>query len=406
MDTYVARQPILNKNKQTYGYELLFREGESNAFPTNISENRATYRVITENFLALGRSPQHHPSLSFINFTYESIIHDLPMMLPKDQVAIEIPSYCAPDDALYSAVSRLNRAGYTLVLDDFNDAPEWERFVPLVHIIKLDVLHMGIDSACDFVIDQKEMGITTAFLAEKIETEAEFEAALDAGFRYFQGYFFSKPKIIKQKYVSPEQTLALQLLGEVIKPEVDYNQIEQIIEKDVSLSYKLLRFVNTMSSRLDHPIESFRQALVYLGQDKLKIFVSLAVASFISAKKPEELYKLSMQRAQFCQLMAKYKPFRIHTKYLFLIGMFSMLDAMLDSPLETLINELPLIEEAKDALISREGPLGYLLQLEECYEQADWEGIEMICNHMDLDLPDVSKALNEATKWSQEVSNL
>jgi EAL and modified HD-GYP domain-containing signal transduction protein len=406
MDTYVARQPILNRQKETYGYELLFRDGERNSFPSEINETRATYRVVAENLLSFGRNAKQTGSRCFINFTYSSIIQGLPSSLPKDRVVIEIPGGSAPDDSLYAAVAKLSREGYILAIDDFTDRPEWERFIPLVHIIKIDVLYMGIGAACNFVIDQLDMGVTTAFLAEKIETQDEFEEALDAGFRYFQGYFFSKPKIVKQKYVSPEQMLALELLGEVAKPEVDFDRVKQIIEKDISLSYKLLRFVNSLSERINRPIESFHQALVYLGHDKLKIFVSLTVASFITANKPEEIYSLCMQRAQFCQLMAKYKPFHNHQSNLFLIGLFSMLDALLDGPLESLIAELPLSEEAKLALISREGPLGYLLQMEECYEHADWDASKMLCQQLELDFNGVSDAYYQAQKWSQEVSSL
>jgi EAL and modified HD-GYP domain-containing signal transduction protein len=406
MDTYVARQPILNRQKETYGYELLFRDGDRNSFPSEISETRATYRVVAENLLSFGRNAKQSGSRCFINFTHNAIIQGLPFSLPKDRVVIEISGHSIPDDSLYAAVSKLNREGYMLAIDDFTDSPEWERFIPLAHIIKIDVLYMGIGAACNFVIDQLDMGVTTAFLAEKIETQDEFDEALDAGFRYFQGYFFSKPEVIKQKYVSPEQMLALELLGEVAKPEVNFDRVKQIIEKDISLSYKLLRFVNSLSERINRPIESFHQALVYLGHDKLKVFVSLTVASFVTANKPEEIYSLCMQRARFCQLMAKYKPFHDHQSNLFLIGLFSMLDALLDGPLESLIAELPLSEEAKLALISREGPLGYLLQMEECYEHADWEASKMLCQQLELDFNGVSDAYHQAQEWSQEVSNL
>lgn len=406
MDTYVARQPILNRQKETYGYELLFRDGKRNAFPSEMSETRATYRVVAENLLSFGRNSEQAGSRCFINFTHDSIIQGLPSSLPREQVVIEIPGQSLPDDSLYAAVSKLNRDGYLLAIDDYNQTAEWERFIPLVHIIKLDVLDMGIGAACNFVIDQLDMGVTTAFLAEKIETQDEFEEAIDAGFRYFQGYFFSKPKIVKQNYVSPEQMLALELLGEVAKAEVDFSRVEQIIEKDISLSYKLLRFVNSLSDRINRPIESFHQALVYLGHDRLKVFVSLTVASFITANKPAELYSLCMQRAQFCQLMAKYKPFRDQQSNLFLIGLFSMLDALLDGPLDALIAELPLSDEAKRALIAREGPLGYLLQVEECYEHADWEASKMLCQQLELDFNGVSNAYHQAQLWSQEVSRL
>ncbi|MDG3086676.1 HDOD domain-containing protein [Vibrio hannami] len=403
MYTYVARQPILNKSKQTIGYELLFRDGEQNAFPSSVGENRATYRLVVENFLSMGRSHSVHSSRSFINFTYDSIVHELPLILPKDQVVIEILETCEPTPELLKEILKLNRSGYMIALDDFTFDHKWDEFLPYIHIIKIDVLRHGIDDACDYVIEQKERGITASFLAEKVENQDEFEAAVEAGFRYFQGYFFSKPELVQQKYVSPEQVLALELIKEVMQPEVDYKRVEQIISKDLSLSYKLLRFVNTMSPRIDKPIESFRQALVYLGQEKLKVFVSLAAASYVSGNKPVELYSLSMQRAQFCLLMSRVSQFQGYRNQAFIIGLFSMLDALMDTPLEQMIDDLPLSDNAKQALLSREGTLGCLLKLQECYEKGDWLGLEDICNELDLELADVSPILVEAQKWSQQM---
>jgi EAL and modified HD-GYP domain-containing signal transduction protein len=281
--------------------------------------------------------------------------------------------------------------------------PVWDRFIPFVRIIKLDILDLGIDEACDYVIQQINMETNVAFLASKIETEDEFEAALDAGFRYFQGYFFGKPKIDKQKYASPEGILALQLLAEVAKKEINYKTVENLINKDMTLSYKLLRFVNTLSTRIEQPIASFHEALVYLGQDKLKIFVSLAIASYVSNNKPSELYKLSMQRAHFCQLMGEFKPFKPHARHLFLLGMFSQLDALLDSPLKPLVDEMPLSEEVKKALASREGELGLLLRLEESYEYADWDEIDNLCQQLDLPFSEVTRALCKAQFWENNL---
>lgn len=399
MYTYVARQPILNKQQETYGHELLFRDGENNTFPINGNENRASYRVVADNFL----SETPLTSRSFINFSYEAIIWELPLSLPKNQVVIEIQSTSEPDNKLFGAVRKLHRLGYTLVLDDYNMDPKWDRFIPYVRIIKIDVLHHGVDVACDYVIEQINTETEVSFLAAKIETEEEFEAAYNAGFRYFQGYFFGKPKIVKQKHVSPEGVLALQLLAEVAKEYINYKTVENLINKDVYLSYKLLRFVNTLSPRLEHPIASFHEAVVYLGQDKLKIFVSLAIASYVSTTKPSELYKQSMQRAHFCQLMGQFKPFKQHAEHLFLLGMFSKLDALLDSPIEPLLKEIPLSQAVKNALISRDGELGLLLQLEENYEYADWDEIENLCTKLKLPFSEVTRALCQAQFWESNL---
>ncbi|WGS61296.1 EAL and HDOD domain-containing protein [Vibrio lentus] len=401
--TYVARQPILNRKKNTLGYELLFRDGERNAYPAHIESNRATYRLIVENFLSVGLNPSIPSSRCFINFPYQSLIRRLPLSLPKDKVVVEILETCQPTDELLEAVKELHQAGYMIALDDFTSTPEWERFLKYTHIVKLDIMQMGLDEACELV--RKHEGKKFSFLAERVETEQEFQQAKEAGFRFFQGYFFSKPEIVKTKYISPEQVIAMELFQEVCKANVDFKRVENIVAKDVALSYKLLRFVNSMSPRLEVTISSFRQALVYLGQEKLKMFVSLAVASYVSDKKPKELYSLSLQRAQFCQRMSRYQPFSGHAEQAFMIGLFSSLDALLDLSLENLVEQLPLSKTIKVALLRREGPYGTLLALEESFEHADWQQIDKHCAQLGLNVEQVKTELTEAQRWSHNVTN-
>ncbi|MFS1491455.1 EAL and HDOD domain-containing protein [Vibrio splendidus] len=401
--TYVARQPILNRNKNTLGYELLFRDGERNAYPAHIESNRATYRLIVENFLSVGHNPSIPSSRCFINFPHQSLIRRLPLGLPKDKVVVEILETCQPTDELLEAVKELYQAGYMIALDDFTSTPEWERFLKYTHIVKLDIMQMGLDEACELV--RVHQGKKFSFLAERVETEQEFKQAKEAGFKFFQGYFFSKPEIIKTKYISPEQVIAMELFQEVCKPEVNFQRVESIVAKDVALSYKLLRFVNTMSPRLEVTISSFRQALVYLGQEKLKMFVSLAVASYVSDKKPKELYGLSLQRAQFCQRMSRYQAFEGHAEQAFMIGLFSLLDALLDLSLENLVEQLPLCKSIKVALLRREGPYGTLLALEESFEHADWQQMDEHCAHLGLSVEQVKTELTEARRWSHNVTN-
>lgn len=401
--TYVARQPIMNAKRQTLGYELLFRDGEKNAFPEYMNADRATYRLIVENFLSMGTNPQISRSRCFINFPYKSLIRRLPLTLPREQIVVEILETCRPTDDLFEAVKELSQRGYVLALDDFVYCSSWERFLPYVQIVKIDIMAMGLDKACQFVRQGLAQGSRRRFLAERVETEEEFEQARQAGFTFFQGYFFSKPQITKQRYISPKQITAMQLFREVCQPEVDYVRVEQLVTQDVALSYQLLCFVNTMSDRTSVSISSFRQALIYLGQDKLRIFVSLAVASYVSSKKPKELYNLSLQRAQFCQLMATHHRFSVYREQAFLIGMFSVLDALLDVPLDDVIEQLPLADDVKWALCDRKGPLGALLALEECFEKADWRGVEQHCQQLGFEIDDVRDELVEAQRWSQDI---
>ncbi|MEF1256209.1 EAL and HDOD domain-containing protein [Vibrio sp. M260112] len=402
-DTYVARQPILNAKRQTLGYELLFRDGESNAYPSHIESNRAIYRLIVENFLSIGTNPCIAASRCFINFPHESLVRLLPLSLPKEQIVVEILETCIPNDELFLAIKEIHANGYLIALDDFVYKPEWERFLPLVHIVKIDIMATGLEESCALIKERLAMGVKRKFLAERVETEEEFLATRSAGFSFFQGYFFSKPVVIRQRYLSPEQVIAMDLFRAVCQPQVDFEQIERSVTRDVALSFKLLRFVNTMSNRIEVPISSFRQALVYLGQDKLKIFVSLVVASFVSAYKPKEIYTLCLQRAQFFQLMSDDNPFEQLREQAFIIGLFSMLDALLDMPLEELVNQLPLCKAIKVVLLERKGPYGTLLQLEECYESADWTGMESACQQLNLSIHEVMPRINQAQRWSQDL---
>lgn len=405
-DTFVARQPILNAKRQTLGYELLFRDGENNAYPAHVDSNRATYRIIVENFLSLGTNPAMATSRCFINFPQQSLLRLLPLSLPKNKIVVEILETCTPNDELYDAVKQIHNQGYIIALDDFVYKPEWERFLPLTHIIKIDIMATGLETSCELVKERLAMGVKRKFLAERVETEEAFLATRSAGFTFFQGYFFSKPEMVRQRYISPEHMIAMELFQEVCKPEVDFLKVEQIVARDVALSYKLLRFVNSMSERIEIPISSFRQALVYLGQDQIKIFVSLAVASYVSVNKPKELYTLCLQRAQFFMLMARDNPFSQYRDQAFLIGLFSMLDAMLDMSLDDLVKQLPLCATIKLALLERQGPYGQLIDLEECYESADWQGMELACQQLNLSVSEVMPRISEAQRWSHELNRV
>ncbi|MDC0611230.1 HDOD domain-containing protein [Vibrio sp.] len=405
--TYVARQPILNKKRITLGYELLFRDGEENAFPANISSDRATYRLIVENFMSIGQNPNLDYSRCFINFPYNSLIRRLPFSLPKQSIVVEVLETCPPTTELLDAIRELYRNGYLIALDDFVYDEGWERFIPYAHIIKIDVMDWGIEAACQFVEEQLEKGCKSRFLAEKVESEEEFQLAKKAGFAFFQGYFFKKPEVIKSKYIGPEQMTALALFKEVSRDEVDFAQIESIIAQDVTLSYKLLHFVNSMSNRPHVTISSFKQALIYLGEDRLKMFVALTVASYVSVNKPKELYYVAIQRAKFCQLLIKnHRKMNDYRDKAFLIGLFSVLDALLDSPMSQVIEQLPLEEEIKQALETHAGKLGKILEIQERFENADWKQIELLCKELALSTEEVTHFLYDAQCWSKNSSAL
>ncbi|MEJ2764411.1 HDOD domain-containing protein [Photobacterium sp. MCCC 1A19761] len=398
MYSYVARQPIFNRKQRTVGYELLFRDGESNAFPV-IEANKATCRLLVENYMAVGDNPATAGQRTFINFPHESLIRLLPLLLPKRKVIIEVLETCTPNEELFAAIKHLYRQGYVIALDDFELDPQWHRFLPYVHLIKLDFMTLGAEKACAYV--RKHQDRKLKFLAEKVETREEFEAAAEAGFHFFQGYYFSKPELMKNRQVQPEKLTTVRLLQEICREEVNFQRVEQIIAGDVPLSYLLLRYVNTAAHRTIEPISSFRQALVYLGEEKIKMFVSAVATANAGVDKPKELYALSLLRARMCEMLAAHSRLAPMKDKAFLIGMFSLLDALLDNTLAQILGVLPLAAEVREALLHRQGDLGQMLALIDAYEQADWDQVSVCCRALAIQESLVAKSYQQAMRWSQ-----
>lgn len=396
--SYIARQPILNKDKQTVGYELLFRDGPKNTFP-EIDPEQATSRLLSDHFLST-----HYATLGdklgFVNFPYQSLLNKVPTLFPAESLVVEILEDCPPTPELLAAVKEMHELGYTIALDDFVPSKEWKTFLPYVSIIKFDIRAVPIPKAQMFM--DRLAGSNIAFLAEKVENYDEFAQALKAGFDYFQGYFFSKPEMIQRKSLEPAFMTVIQLLTEIAQPELDYQKIESLITKDVTMSYKLLTYVNS-SSLVQNKIQSFKQALAYLGEEKLRKFISLVAIASTQDDKPEYLYGLSIQRARYCELLIRKQPEQVGMGQAFLVGMFSLLDSLLDRPIDQIVNEIPVDETIKLALIKGEGILGRLLSLVIAYEQAEWSKVQSLCTELKLERSAMSECYDQSVKWTAEL---
>lgn len=401
--TYIARRPIFNRKQNTVGYELLFSEGENNAFPDSSDVPSYSSHKCIDEFINSNINTNYHSSRCFIHFSYKSLIHLVPMSLPKDKIVIEILETCIPTDELLSAIIHLNRNGYLISCDEFVLSNKWTAFKPYIQIVNIDVAHRNIKDTCNFIRKLRSIGSKCILLAKNIENKEQFDQVQDVGCRFFHGEFFTKSQKNKSENMEPEQVSALNLFAEICKNQVNFNTVEKIIEQDITMSFKLLSFVNSLSIRLKQPISSFKQALVYLGEERLKMFVSMIAASYMSNRKPFELYKLSMQRAQFCLQMSKHSHFRDYQTFAFMIGMSSLLDAMLDNTLELILEAIPLSDDIKNSLLQKNGPIGDLIILAEHYEQANWKGIGQQCSKLDIQVSEVYDAMEEAKIWSCEV---
>ncbi|KAE8176774.1 EAL and HDOD domain-containing protein [Photobacterium carnosum] len=404
MFSYVARQPIFNRRQQTIGHELLFRDGECNAFPV-IDANEATCRLVLENYMAIGNNNIFKGQRNFINFPQNCLVNLMPLLLPKNKVVIEILETCIPNDELFFAIKRLYQKGYIIALDDFEYDIRWQRFFRYVHIIKLDLLMLGLKKACDFVRDNRHLKVK--FLAEKVENHAAFQASLAAGFDFFQGYYFSRPEVLKHRKVAASELITIQLLQAISCEPVDFDNIEKIISSDVSLSYLLLRYVNNANHhRLVEPISSFHQALVYLGEEKLRMFVGVVATAHAALDKPKALYALSLQRAKMCEELVNYSSSMIPKEQAFLAGMFSLLDALLDSSLADLLVLLKLQPHIQASLLHREGELGQVLDLVDAFDKADWQQVAIKCSGLGLSEQQVQDSYLQAATWAENCTQI
>lgn len=396
---YAARQPILDVNKNLYAYELLFRDGVDNVFP-GIDEDEATSRIIEGSQFSLGIEHLTGNKPAFINFTLDTILKNYPTMVPPCSLVVEILETVQPGKKLLESVKELKQQGYVIALDDYEHKPVWRHFFPFVDLIKIDLRAMSFAEIEQVIADISDFP-QIKLLAEKVETSEEFERCKTLGFEYFQGYFFSKPEMVKTKTLSPGQMTLAELLYETSTAEIDLPKITQIFERDINLSYKLLRYTNSATFKRRAEISTIKQALVVLGKSELKKFLSLLFTASVSDDKPIELLNLAMVRARFCENLASLEG-SADSSMAFLTGMMSLIDAILDQSIEMVMEQLPLSTEIKEALINKKGVLADYLNLALAYEQGDWENELAIEEQLKLSQRQVPATYSNAINWAAE----
>ncbi|AGF79363.1 EAL and modified HD-GYP domain-containing putative signal transduction protein [Desulfocapsa sulfexigens DSM 10523] len=372
MDVFVARQPIFDSRKKLFAYELLFRTGMANAFP-DLDGETATSSLLSSSFFTVGIEQISGGHRSFINFTEDLLLKGTPAMLPAENVVVEVLENVNPTEEVREACRELVAKGYDLALDDFVFTEEWLPLVKIAKVIKIDFRLTPIAEIESIIETVKPY--KCKLLAEKIETYDEFQQALEMGFVYFQGYFFAKPEVLRNKDIPSSQLTLLQLITEVNRTEFDVNTLEKLINQDVSVSFKLLKYLNSAFFYRVHPISSIRQAIAFLGERGVRQFVSLIATSKLSESKPSELLRTSIIRARMLELIAESQG-KSNSCDFFMLGLFSLIDAMLDNSMTYLMEQLPLTDSVKDALAKRRGNKLPYLQAVESYETGNWEKFE------------------------------
>jgi EAL and modified HD-GYP domain-containing signal transduction protein len=404
MNFYAARQPILDKNKQLFGYELLFRDSIDNVFP-DIDGDEATSKMVEASQFNMGISEFTGSKPAFINFTLETLKKNYPEMLTTEEIVVEILETVKPGKKLLAICKDLHKKGYILALDDYKHQSVWMHFYPYISIIKIDIRESDLDEIKE-VIHSIANFPHIKLLAEKVETYEEYNLTLSLGFEYFQGYFFAKPEMMKTKSLNPSQIAMAELLYETSKTELDLNGITHVFERDVSLSYKLLRYANSAIFRRRNEISTIKQALVTLGSGELKRFIGLMFAVTANPDKPSELIRLAMTRAKFCELTAKEIPNQLDTSIAFLTGLLSMIDAILDEEMSCVLDKLPVSKEIKDPLLTHKGVMATIIKLVGFIEHADWEATTTLIDELKLNKDRIVENYNQALTWADEQTQL
>ncbi|HBV1539892.1 TPA: EAL and HDOD domain-containing protein [Citrobacter freundii] len=407
MYSFIARQPIFDTKMQTVAYELLFRDGMNNAFP-DVSPEYATSRMISDQFLCIPVPRIANNHSSFINVPHQMIINGLGDTLPNEKVVIEILENAVPDDALFCAVKDMHDRGYQLALDDFTMDDEWDRFMQYISVIKFDVRDNDYEDIRQYIHRKSQLLQGIKFLAEKVETRDEFELYSRAGFALFQGFFFSRPEILRNKCLSQNPLPLSRLMMEVNRENPDFAAVERLLKTDLTLSYKIMRYVRNMLFNSHGIIQAdnltLKEMLMYLGGKELRRFVAVAALSNMGRSGISELYHLSMVRGKFCELIAG-KINNVSLSYnAFICGLFSLLDVILELPMDDLIKQISTPQNVTAALCEHKGELFDILTLSLCYEKLNWEETAKICNTLNISEFTVIETMQAATKWADELA--
>jgi len=403
MDIYVARQPIFDIKKCIFGYELLFRADMANFFP-EMEGNSATSKLLSNSFFNIGIEKIAGSNLAFINFTQELLLKQLPLMFSQDRLVVEILENVQPDRDVIEACQEIALNGYIIVLDDFFYKPSLEPLIEVADIIKIDIKATPLEEVGDLVKKMTERGVD--LLAEKVETHDEFKKALKMGFRYFQGFFFSKPEVLAGKEISTPQMQLLEIMAEVNKENFEFSRLEKMIVRDASISYKLMRLINSAYFKRAKEISSIRQAIVMIGEAGIRRFLSLISMAGLAGNKPDELIRVSLIRAKFCELLGNHPGKSAETAELFTLGLFSLINAIMDDSMENLMSQIPLSGNIKEVLISGAGNLSGYLSLVEAYERGDWEEIEKAANLLGIDQSHLPGQYMESLSWADSLNIL
>lgn len=371
MQTFLARQPIFSSDRSVYGYELLFRSGRENTFGGATLDVAAA--TTADNLFLFGIERLTSGRKAFFNCTRDFLLRDFTSILPHDRVVVEILETIEPDEEIAEACRRLKKAGYLIALDDFKDSPAWQHMIPLADIIKVDVLNT---TPTEQERIAREYGAENLRLvAEKVETYDDFQRTKKLGYTYFQGYFFSRPEMLSRRAVPAYKLGYLRVLQTVMQPQIDLHEVGERVKGEASLSYRLLRYLNSAAFPLATEIHSIPHALSLLGERGVRRWVSVIAVACMGDEKPAELITLPLVRARFCELLARPAKLEASANNLFLLGLLSAMDGILDMHMTDILKEIAVEEPIARALLGEQNELRDIFDIVRHYERAAWEDV-------------------------------
>ncbi len=390
-DIYIGRQPIYDRKLDVYAYELLFRAAPDNS-ASFTDGDQATTDVIVNTFLEIGLDNIVGNRLAFINLTRSFFVGEHTISLPKNRVVLELLEDIEADEEVITGVQRLSEQDYTIALDDFIYHESLQPLVEMADLVKIDIMALDRDGIREHV--QKLRRHPLRLLAEKVETQEEYDFCKELGFDYFQGYFFAQPKVIRGQRLPNNRLAILKLLGHLQDPNIKPEQLEELIAQDLAFSYRILRYVNSAALALPRKIESIHQAVIILGLQTIKSWTTLLAMSQVD-NKPAELMITALVRGKMAEGMAVAMKAEQPESF-FTVGLFSALDALMDNSMEEILTQLPLADHISAALLHRQGLHGEVLNCVLAYERGRWENLH--CQQ--LGARQIRNCYLEALQWA------
>lgn len=407
MQHYIARQPIFDRQRKVIAYELLFRGSADNAYPYGKDPDLASTQLINDSLFVFGLEKLVGNKKMFVNVPRATLLQGVVNILPAATTVIEIPEDIVVDEALVEACKNLKRAGYLIALDDFTDEAAFEPLVEIADILKIDFVAM--DSARREQVVRKYSGRGLKLLAEKVETSEDYKQAIALGFHYVQGYFFSRPEMMTSREIPAIKINYMRFLSEVTRSDLDYAKLEHIIKCEMSLSVKLLRYLNSSVFSWKTQITSIKQALNLLGEVPLKKWALLTSLDGLGEDPaPQELLTISLVRARFCELVGERAGLSHHQMDLFYIGMLSMVDAIMSRPMHELLREFAPPDDICDVLLMSNDrplpssviPLRAVYEMVCAYEQGDWGRVGDLAGGISLPEDQIPSLYHASLDWA------